>query len=55
MDTSEHTPIPYAYHKAEAAQLRREAMVAMWGQLGRLWRWPARRHYGIGSGLATGQ
>jgi hypothetical protein len=59
MDTTEHTAIPYEQYKAEAARLRREAMAAMWGQLGRRWRRPARQErptgYGVGSGLATGQ
>lgn len=58
MDTTEHTAIPYEHHKAEAARLRREAMAAMWGQLGQLWRRRARQEqpvYGVGSGLATGQ
>ena len=58
MDTSERASIPYEHYKAEAARLRREAMAAMFGQLGRLWRRPARQgspSYGGGSGLATGQ
>lgn len=58
MDTSERTAIPYDFHKAEAARLRREAKAALLTQVGRLWRRPerpARRDYGVGSGLVTGQ
>ena len=58
MQTTEHTAIAYDHHKAEAVRLRREAMAAMWGRLGRLWRRPVRDGrpgYGIGSGLAVGQ
>lgn len=58
MDTTEHTAIPYDFHKAEAARLRREAMASMFAQVGRLWRRPerqARPDYGVASGLATGQ
>lgn len=61
MDTTERTAIPYDFHKAEAARLRREAKAALLTQVGRLWRRPerperpARRDYGVGSGLVTGQ
>lgn len=58
MDRTEQTRIPYAYHKAEAARLRRAAMAELFGRLGRLWPRPVRvgrRGYGVGSGVAVGQ
>ena len=55
MHTTEQTAIPYAYHKADAARLRRKAMADLFGRLGRLWRRPVRPGYGVGSRLAAGQ
>ena len=55
MHTTARTTIPYAYHKAEAARLRRQAMADLFGRLGRLWHRPVRPRYSAGSGLAAGQ